>query len=94
MFCLVGAIDALNSAYAFPRFLIEQCEGGVLVFNLDTGATALLDEKSTSLIRSFMGQERVCEPDLRSAINQLWGDSLDYSVILASLEESKLVSRC
>jgi len=84
----------IHTLSASSRLLIEQCEDGALVFNLDTGATTLLNERASVLLRSLLCLGEVAEAELCSAVKQLWVDVSDFSVILSSLEKSQLVFRC
>jgi hypothetical protein len=86
--------DRPHWVFASSKLLIEQCDDGSLVFDPDTGATTLLNDKATALLRSLHRLDRVAEVDLCSAMKHLWGDVGDFPVILALLEESRLVFRC
>jgi len=86
--------DSLRRVVSSLRLLIEQCEGGSLVFDQDTGATAFLNDKATSLLLLLNSQGEIAEADLCTALKKLWGDDVDFSVALASLEESRLVFQC
>ena len=84
----------IHTLSASSGLLIEQCDDGSLVFNLDTGATTLLDDKASVLLRSLLSLGEVAESELRSHMNQLWSETSDFSAIFASLENSQLVFRC
>jgi len=79
---------------AASRLLIEQCEDGSLVYNESTGATTLLNENAGSILRLLCSLGEVAETELRSTTKRILGDIVDFPVILASLEESRLVFRC
>lgn len=84
----------IHTISASSRLLIEQCDDGALVFNLDTGATSLLNDRASALLRSLLSMGEVAESELRSDINQLWSETSDFSAIFSSLEKLQLVFRC
>ena len=84
----------VHTVSASSRLLIEQCEDGALVFNLDTGATTLLNERASTLLTFLLSVGEVAESELRSDINQLWNETSDFSAIFSSLENSQLIFRC
>ena len=86
--------EGIHKVLASARLLIEQCDDGALVFNLETGATTLLNDRAAGLLRCLLSLGQLTEADLCSAMKILWGDVSDFSSIFSSLEKSQLVFRC
>lgn len=76
--------------------VIEVCEEGSLVFDCSSGSTTLLNEKALFLLSSLRRLGRVTEEDLFSLSAQvpMWNSFSDFSQVLSSLEEARLVARC
>jgi len=84
----------IHTISASSRLLIEQCDDGALVFNLDTGATTLLNNRASALLRFLLPLGEVAETEFRADVNQLWSETSDFSAIFSLLEDSQLVFRC
>ena len=73
---------------------MERCEDGLLVFDMHTGSTTLLNEQASNVLNSFQTLEMVSKDALGTTLKPFVCDDSDISEILLSLENSRLILRC
>lgn len=90
----VEVVNANNLAPAANLLLEPLAEGAALIFDQNTGATTLINDRALILFNLLCNAGVVSESTLSSMVAPVFNGNLDFSDVLSSLENSKLVIRC